>query len=87
MEVLELRDLSRRETHLHYRRAFSAVARLASGARAEHEARIEFVLEHLPLGPISVTVRLVDDVDYPRVPVIAALKRHIQELEREGALP
>lgn len=87
MKVVELTNVVRRDTPLLYRRTFTATAVLALGGTRSEEKRIEFVLEHSPLGPVTVRVRLLDDLDYPLVPAISALKAHINKLDESGALP
>lgn len=87
MQVVELTDVVRRETPLHYRRTFTATAMLSRGAFEPEPKRIEFVLEQSPLGSIDVRVTLLDDIDYPLVPAIAAIKAHIRELHEDGDLP
>lgn len=87
MKLVDLTNIVRRETPLLYRRTFTATAIMSAGTATEFPVRVEFVLEHAPLGPVHVTVKLLDDVDYPLVPIISALKTHIKGLEEEGALP
>jgi hypothetical protein len=87
MKVVELTNVVRKETPLHYRRTFTATAVLRRGAGESDARRIEFVLEQSPFGSIDVRVKLLDDIDYPLAPAIAALKEHIQKLDDGGALP
>ena len=86
MKIVELTNVVQRDTPVLYRRTFTATAALARGDSEPQTKRIEFTLEHLPLGPVDVAVKLLDEIDYPLVPTIAALKEHIQEMEREGEL-
>lgn len=87
MKVVELTNVVRRDTPLLYRRTFTATAILTHGATGPEAKRIEFVLEHSPLGPVNVNVKLLDDIDYPLVPALSALKDHINKLDQSGALP
>ena len=87
MKVVDLADIVRRETPLLYRRTYTARATLSDRTGHDHVVTVEFVLEHSPLGPVTVTVKLVDEIDYPLVPVISALKSHIKTLEESGDLP
>ena len=87
MKVVELTDVSRRETPLYYRRAFTATAMLEHGSARPMAKKVEFVLEHSPLGPINITVKMLDDLDYPLLPAIQAIKEHVQDLELSGRLP
>jgi hypothetical protein len=85
MKVLELRELSKRDAPIHYLKEFTAVAVLES-QQGRTEADIAFTLEHKALGPPEVTVRLMDPVDWPLLPVVRALRDHICELEKLGRL-
>lgn len=86
MKVVELTDIVRRETPLHYRRTFTATALLSRGESTPQAKRIEFVLEQSPLGATDVRVTLLDELDYPLVPAIAAIKSHIRALHENGDL-
>ncbi|MFW5684944.1 MAG: hypothetical protein ACOC1I_08830 [Spirochaetota bacterium] len=86
MKVVELTNVQQRETPLLYRRTFTATAVLAHGSRTTDAKRVEFTLEHMPLGPVAVTVRFLDDLDYPVVPAANALKKHIEKMQQNGDL-
>jgi hypothetical protein len=86
MKVVELTDVVQRETLLHYRRTFTATAHLAHGESEPQPTRIEFVLEQSPFGAVDVRVTLLDDLDYPLVPAIAAIKSRIHEFHESGDL-
>ena len=87
MKVVELTDIVQRETPLQYRRTFTATAHICRGESEPESKRVEFVLEHSPLGSVDVRVRLLDDVDYPLVPTISAIKAHVHQLHEDGELP
>ena len=70
-----------------YRRAFTATAVLEHGALPTFSKKVEFVLEHSPLGPMNVSVQLLEDIDYPVLPAIQAIRAHVEELESAGRLP
>jgi hypothetical protein len=86
MKVLELRELKRRETPIHYIREYTAVAVLES-ASGRAEASVAFTLEHKPLGPPEIAVRVLDHVEWPLLPVVKAIRDHLAELDRKGLLP
>ena len=86
MQVQELQDVVRRDIPISYRRSFTATALMGNDTGTEPK-RIEFVLEQSPLGSISVRVKFLEDIDYPLVPALAALKAHIEQMDREGLLP
>jgi hypothetical protein len=85
MKVLELRELARREAPIHYIREYTAIAVLeAFGSRAE--TGIAFTLEQKPLGPPEISLRVLDPVDWPLLPIVRALRDHLAELDRKGLL-
>ena len=86
MTVLRLDDIIRKEDGLYYRRKFSASAVYELASHSE-DGRIEFVIETSPLGQNSISVKLIDDVNYPILPVKRALKEYINDLDMAGMLP
>lgn len=86
MKVLELKELNRRDSTIHYIKEFTGVAVLTAGT-VKAETDISFTLEHKPLGAPELTVRIMDPLDWPLLPVIRALREHILDLERTGRLP
>jgi hypothetical protein len=86
MKVVELRELSRRESPVHYIKELTAVAVIEWNGR-QSESDISITLEHKPLGPPDVHIHLLEAVDWPTLPVIHAIKDHVVELERAGRLP
>lgn len=86
MKVVELRDLSRRESPVHYIKELTAVAVIEWNQR-QSESDVAITLEHKPLGPPDVHVHLLDAVDWPALPVIHAIKDYVADLESKGRLP
>lgn len=86
MKVVELRDLARRDSPVHYIKELTAVAVFELGP-TRSESDVAITLEHKPLGPPEVRVRLLDPIDLPTVPVIRAVQNYVAQLEREGKLP
>lgn len=85
MKVLELRELTRREAPIHYIREYTAVAVLESlGGRAE--VGIAFTIEQKPVGPSEITLRVLDPVDWPLLPIVHALRESVEELDKKGQL-
>ena len=87
MTVLGLNDISRKENGVYYRRKFSANAEYELPGGHNEDGKIEFVIETTPLGKINISVKLIDPVNYPVLPVKRALKDYICELDTEGKLP
>ena len=86
MRVIELRDLARRDSPLHYIKELTAVAVIEWHER-QSESDISITLEHGPLGPPAVKIRLLDAVELPTLPVIHAIRDYIVEMARSGRLP
>jgi len=86
MKVVEITDIERRESPLLYRRTFTATAVLSTRNGPDERKRIEFTLEHAPLGPVQVRVAFLEEIDYPLVPALAAIKEHVRKLEENGEL-
>lgn len=85
MKVIELRELQRREAPIHYIREYTAVAVLES-FEGRAETSISFVLEQKPIGPPEVSVRVLDPVEWPLLPVVRVLRDYIVDLDRQGLL-
>ena len=89
MELVELANIARKHTVLHYRRAFSAMARFDNGAAEPEEHEVRFVVEHAPLGPTTISIEHVSEIA-PGTDVAAItnqLRAHIVDLDASGKLP
>lgn len=86
MKVVELRELARRESPVHYIKELTAVAVVECNGR-RHEGDVSITLEHKPMGQPDVRVHLLEPVDIPALPVIRAIKDYVIELEAAGRLP
>jgi len=87
MNVEHLSEIERIPLAIDYRRLYRAAALMQIGDRSATPARIEFSLELSPFGSQEVSVRFLDQPEYPLVPALRLLKEHIQTLDKEGALP
>ncbi|MGP1438004.1 MAG: hypothetical protein ACTTKH_02910 [Treponema sp.] len=85
MVVSKLVDIERKESHIYYMQDFTAMA-VYSIVGKEKKGRIAFSIEHKPTGEMVITVRLIDDVDYPLLPVIIDLKKTIKTLIETNVL-
>ena len=86
MKVIQLKGITKKESPLHYRGEYSGTAVLDLEIDQPIESRLTFVLEHSATGGIGVTITLLDDVNYPLVPLIGSLKSFILSMEKEGRL-
>jgi hypothetical protein len=86
MKVVELRDICKRESPVHYIKELTAVA-VIEWNQMQSESDISITLEHKPLGLPEVRVHLLDAIEVPTIPVIQAIKDYVVALERAGRLP
>lgn len=90
MKLIKLNNINKKDIPLHYRNEYSGSALFGSlqgNKDKEVSHPIEFAIERSALGKVDVQVRVLDDLDYPLVPVIKTLKTHILELDKKGLLP
>jgi len=86
MKVLELRDLSRKETGIYYRREFSGKAVLEARGKSDL-LPLSFVIESRPVGGPEISVILESDPAWPLLPIMASIKHLVREMDRSGKLP
>lgn len=86
MTILGINDITRKENFIYYRREFFASALYDLPGR-KYSGKIEFTIETTPLGKKDISIKMVDPVDYPLIPVIKSLKEYIGTLDNEGKLP
>lgn len=86
MKVLELKNISHINSHIHYRRVFHANAVLEYLGRKPETKHVQFTIEHSPLGGTSITIDHLDPIDYPVLPAKQQLKQLISDLDTKGAL-
>ena len=85
MKILSLKDLIKKDLAVDYRKVFTAKA-VIEIQNAQIEKKIEFSIEHSPLGHIEVQVSLLDHIDYPLIPTLQHLKSYIHEEHKKGTL-
>lgn len=86
MTVAEIRDLERVPLAIDYRRIYRGTAVISVGDKHLPGCKIEFSLEMSPWGKHEVSVRFLEQADYPIVPAIQILKEFITNLDRNGEL-
>ena len=86
MNVIEIRNIKRKDIPLHYREEFAGLAVLHNSKLNKTEDIIEFSLERTPFGTREVDVKFSTTPDYPALPTIRVLKEFILKLEKEGKL-
>lgn len=86
MEILELKDINKKDLAILYRREFTALASIRHVGTSPQEKRIHFSIEHLPTGGTKVKVTFLDPIDYPLLPALTRVKTYISTLEKQGKL-
>lgn len=86
MTVKSLLEITRKENFIYYRREFHATA-IYELPEGEKKGKIEFTIETEPTGKKDISVRVLDPVDYPLLPVLSALKEAIRVADYDGMLP
>lgn len=86
MRLIKLINIQRKETPIYYRKEYNAEA-ILEFLEKNLGIAIEFVVEHKPVGGVDVRVTLLDELDYPLLPVVNTIKNHILELQEQGSLP
>ncbi|MDR0663614.1 MAG: hypothetical protein LBF80_06005 [Spirochaetaceae bacterium] len=86
MTIVEIKDMVRKDVPIYYRRAYSGKA-VVEIAGKNHDMRINWTIETLPLGIKETAITMADKVDYPLVPLLKEIKKKIECLESEGKLP
>jgi hypothetical protein len=86
MKVLSIKNVSRKDVPIYYRRLYSGVAVLEL-IKDPVERRIDFSIETKPTGAKEIAVTFVDAVDYPLIPLNRELKKFIDHLDVDGGLP
>lgn len=85
MRVVELRNVASKESPLHYMREFKAVAILES-AGYKSELPLAFTVERRPVGGPEISVRFIEEPDWPLVPLLRSVKDMVLELDKKGKL-
>lgn len=86
MIVTELTDIQRKESHIYYRHNFTAVA-VCSILKKEKHGKIEFAIEYKPVGGADITLKILDDLHYPVLPIRIELKKSIKNLMDKNIIP
>ena len=86
MNVINIKNIIRKDIPLHYREEFSGLAVLNDLRLKESENKIEFSLERTAFGTKQVEVKFASPPDYPVIQAIRNLKEFILNMEEEGKL-
>lgn len=86
MRIIELKNITRDENFIYYRRNFDSVAVIELGKKVI-ESPIKFLIETTPLGSKEISIFGLESVDYPLLPLKKAIIEYISEKDSEGKLP
>ena len=86
MKIIEIKNLAKKETHLHYRNDFTGMVVYATPGNKQNQKKFEFSLERTATGALDVNVNLLESIEYPLVPAIKVLKNYIIDLDKKGKL-
>jgi hypothetical protein len=86
MKIQHIKDIKRKDVPIYYRRLFSGIVEMELLDKAVERA-IDFTIETKPTGQKQILVTLAERIDYPLVPLMRELKKYINDLDENGALP
>jgi hypothetical protein len=86
MRVLEIRDITKKHLHLHYRNEFQGEAVFEYSKNNSEAIPVEFTIEHSANGGLDISARMLGKLNYPLLPALKSLKEHIRSLEKKGKL-
>ncbi len=86
MRVLQIFDVARKESEIYYRQVFEASARYHLLGE-ESTGRFQFIIEMDPMGDKKLHVKLIDEPDYPSLPLICDLKTSVKHFIDTQGLP
>jgi len=87
MVVRDIKNITQKRMLISYRREYHADAFVSLHNKEPKSYKIEFSVEMTPLGSNIIRVKLLDELDYPLVPLLNELKHRITELDSTDVLP
>lgn len=87
MKVHSISNLNRKQKFIAYRKEYVGELLYQIHNQEPVSVGIEFSIEMNPLGDKEIKINLLQDIHYPLVPALKAIRSHIQVLEDDGALP
>jgi hypothetical protein len=86
MKIIGIKDIIRKDVPIYYKRFYKGILSVDLVNKSQ-DSPLEFIIEHKPTGQIDITVTHMDEVDYPKVPLMKELKDFISELDTSRKLP
>ncbi|TVQ39898.1 MAG: hypothetical protein EA384_04835 [Spirochaetaceae bacterium] len=87
MTVVQIDDISRRDSLIHYRRQYTATAVVRHVASDGQSVPIAFTIEQSATETPAVSVDIRGPLDYPVIPATHVLREYILKLDLQGKLP
>lgn len=86
MKIIDLTDIVRKDVPIYYRRIYTGTA-IMEIFNERLQRSVEFAIETKPTGAKEISVVLMEEVEYPLVPLIKELKEVVSALDKSGVLP
>jgi hypothetical protein len=86
MKIINIKDMIRKDVPIYYRKLYTGIA-VFEMTKGNEEYRIDFSIEYKPTGQKDINITFIDKVDYPLVPIQKELRKYIDDMDSEGALP
>lgn len=87
MVVRDITNISQKKMLISYRREYHADALVSLNNKEARSYKMEFSLEMTPLGSSIIRVKLLENPEYPLVPLLNELKARILDLDAKDQLP
>ena len=86
MRIVQIKNITRKEVPIYYRRLYSGIAEFELLSKSE-DRPIDFTIEIKPTGQKDIFVTMPEPLDYPLVPLMRELKKFLIDLDDAGKLP
>ena len=86
MQIIEIKDIVRKELPIYYRRLYSGIA-VMQFLDKFLEIPMDFQIEQKPTGELDINLNFKEQIDYPLIPLKNELKKVIGSMESGGKLP
>lgn len=86
MKIIGIQNIIRKDVPIYYKRFYKGTL-VIELINTPKEIPLEFIIEHKPTGQLEITATLMEEIDYPVVPLMKELKNYIGELDSGRKLP
>jgi len=87
MIIEDIHSIKRKNLLISYRREYVAEAHIVIHHPPAKALSFEFSVELTPLGSSIYRVKLLQELEYPSLPLINALKEKVHAMDKAGSLP